>query len=111
MKAVWLEGPGGPETLRYGDRPDPEPGPGEVRVRLKAAALNRRDVSMRKSTASPFPYVGGSDGAGVVDKLGVGVSGLERGAEVVLFPSLGWFGGESAVLLHILSRIDPSIGV
>src|SRR5436853_615513 len=34
MKAVWLEGPGGPETLRYGDRPDPEPGPGEVRVRL-----------------------------------------------------------------------------
>jgi NADPH:quinone reductase-like Zn-dependent oxidoreductase len=96
MKEVWLEGPGGTEALRYGDRPDPEPGPGEVRVHLKAAALNRRDVSMRKSAGSPFPYVGGSDGAGVVDQLGAGVSGLERGAEVVLFPSLGWFEGEDA---------------
>lgn len=96
MKAIWVEQAGGAEVLQYVDRPDPEPGPGEVRVRLKTAALNRRDTSQRKNAASPFPYIPGSDGAGIVDVLGAGVTDLAAGAEVVIFPSLRWFGGEDA---------------
>lgn len=96
MKAIWLEQAGGPESLQYVDRPDPRPGPGEARVRLKTAALNRRDTSQRKNPATPFPFVPGSDGAGVVDALGEGVEDLAIGDEVVLFPSLNWFGGEDA---------------
>ncbi|HEX2173438.1 MAG TPA: zinc-binding dehydrogenase [Dehalococcoidia bacterium] len=96
MKAIWLEQAGGPDVLRYVDRPDPEPGPGEVRVRLKTAALNRRDTSQRKNAASPFPFIPGSDGAGIVDRVGPGVGDLAAGTEVVIFPSLNWFGGEEA---------------
>ena len=34
MKAVYLEEPGGPEAMIYGDRPDPEVAPGEVMLRV-----------------------------------------------------------------------------
>lgn len=77
--------------------PDPQAGPGEVVVALRAAALNRRDVFVRKGIApSPLPLIPGSDGAGVVRTVGGGVSGLSEGDEVVILPSLGWGGGEDA---------------
>ena len=97
MDAIVLSETGGPEVLRLGEAPDPTPGPGEVVVALKAAALNRRDVFLRKGIApSPLPVIPGSDGAGVVRSLGQGVGGVAEGDEVVIFPSLGWGGGEAA---------------
>ena len=66
-------------------------------VALRAAALNRRDVFLRKGIApSPLPVIPGSDGAGVVQAIGAGVSGLAEGDEVVILPSLGWGGREDA---------------
>ena len=38
MKAVYLEEPGGPEAMIYGDRPDPEVAPGEVMLRVYGSA-------------------------------------------------------------------------
>ncbi len=97
MNAVVLRETGGPEVLRIDTVPDPVPGPGEVVVALRAAALNRRDVFVRKGIApSPLPVIPGSDGAGVVRSLGPGVSGVAEGDEVVILPSLGWGGGEEA---------------
>ena len=34
MKAVYLDQPGGPEALVYGDMPEPEVAPGEVMLRV-----------------------------------------------------------------------------
>ncbi len=97
MNAVVLRETGAPEVLRLDSAPDPEPGPGEVVVALRAAALNRRDVFLRKGIApSPLPVIPGSDGAGVVRSLGPGASGVAEGDEVVILPSLGWGGGEAA---------------
>lgn len=97
MNAIVLGETGGPEVLRLGEAPDPTPGPAEVVVALKAAALNRRDVFLRKGIApSPLPVIPGSDGAGVVRSLGQGVGGVAEGDEVVIFPSLGWGDGEAA---------------
>ena len=97
MDAVVLSETGGPEVLRVVTAPDPVAGPGEVVVSLMAAALNRRDVFVRKGIApSPLPVIPGSDGAGVVRSLGAGVSGLTEGDEVVILPALGWGGGEAA---------------
>ena len=47
MKAVYLEEPGGPEAMLYGDMPDPEVGPGEVMLRVYGSALNRSDIDRR----------------------------------------------------------------
>ena len=97
MNAVVLRETGGPEVLALGPAPDPEPGPGEVVVALRTAALNRRDVFVRKGIApSPLPVIPGSDGAGVVRSLGPGAAGVAEGDEVVILPALGWGGGEDA---------------
>lgn len=97
MNAIQLTETGAPDVLRIATVPDPEPGPGDVVVELRAAALNRRDVFLRKGVApSPLPVIPGSDGAGVVRSLGAAVSGVAVGDEVIIFPSLGWGGGEAA---------------
>lgn len=73
------------------DLPVPEPGPGEVRVAMKAAALNRLDLFVRvgwKGLDLAMPHVVGSDGAGVVDALGAGVSGYAPGDRVAIDPGV-----------------------
>lgn len=97
MNAVQLTEVGGPEVLRIQAVADPTPGAGEVLVELRAAALNRRDVFLRKGVApSPLPVIPGSDGAGVVRALGDGASGVAVGDEVVILPSLAWGDREDA---------------
>jgi NADPH:quinone reductase-like Zn-dependent oxidoreductase len=52
---------------------------------------------VRKGIApSPLPVIPGSDGAGTVRSVGEGVSGLREGDEVIVYPALGWGGGEAA---------------
>lgn len=91
MQAIRMNEPGGPEVLVLEQVPDPAPAPGEVVVSLKAAALNRRDVFVRKGVAKvPLPLTPGSDGAGVVHAVGAGVTGVSEGDEVIILPSLAW---------------------
>jgi NADPH:quinone reductase-like Zn-dependent oxidoreductase len=80
VKAIVLREEGGPEVLRYEEVPDPQPGPGEVLVALRAAALNRIDVWIRRGLPSvPKPRILGADGAGVV---------VSTGERVVIDPTL-----------------------
>ena len=74
MKALVLNELGGPENLLIQDIKEPEPAEGEVRIRIKRAALNRRDVwiTVGKYPRVQLPSVGGSDGAGIVDSVGLG---------------------------------------
>lgn len=74
--------------------PIPEPGTGQVRVKIKTAALNHRDLRLARTRTDNKPVVLGSDGAGILDKVGPGVDlgehDLRLGSEVVINPSLGW---------------------
>jgi zinc-binding alcohol dehydrogenase/oxidoreductase len=89
LKAIVIHEDGGPEVLRYEDVPDPVAGPGEVLIRMRAASLNHLDVWTRKGLPSvPKPRILGADGAGTVEALGDGVSGLEPGQAVVINPGL-----------------------
>jgi NADPH:quinone reductase-like Zn-dependent oxidoreductase len=95
MKAIVLHAPGGLERLELVDIPDPGvPGPGEIRVRLHASSLNYHDygvVSGRMPTEERrIPM---SDGAGVVEAVGEGVTEFKAGDPVVscFFP--GWLEG------------------
>ena len=85
MKAAYIESTGAPEVIRYGDLPDPEPKAGEVRVKVLAVAVNPIDTYIRGGAvpmALPIPFVPGGDVAGVVDKLGPGVSRFRVGDRV-----------------------------
>ena len=75
--------------LVFEDVPDPSPATGEVLIRLHASALNHLDVWIRKGLPSvPKPRILGADGAGVVEALGNGVGGFERGDRVVINPGV-----------------------
>jgi NADPH2:quinone reductase len=89
MKAVWYERTGdAPTVLTVGEMPTPVAGPGEVRVRLEASGVNPADVGRRAGSyrAMEFPRViPNSDGAGIVDQIGDGVTRLTVGQRVWLF--------------------------
>ena len=85
MKAVIVGSFGGPEVLRYADLPDPEIGPGDVLVRMRVVGLNFADIYRRRGEAPvvpPAPPVLGYEGAGVVERVGAGVSGFRPGDRV-----------------------------
>jgi NADPH:quinone reductase-like Zn-dependent oxidoreductase len=89
VQAVRIHEDGGPEVLVLEEVPDPVAGPGEVLIRLRASALNHLDIWIRKGLPSvPKPRILGADGAGVVEALGEGVSGVERGQRVVINPGI-----------------------
>ena len=89
MKAVWYERTGAPlDVLTFGELPTPQAGPGEVRVRLHASGVNPADAGRRAGSyrAMEFPRViPNSDGAGIVDQLGDGVTRLTIGQRVWLY--------------------------
>src|SRR3954453_15313886 len=92
MQAIVLRDLGGPEHLRLETAPDPQPGPGEVVVRVRAAALNHRDVWIRKGLYAgiKLPVILGSDGAGEAAAAGAGVDAKFVGQKVVITPGLDW---------------------
>ena len=59
MRAIEMQGAGGPEVLVEGVRADPQPGAGELLVRVTASGVNRPDVLQRKGAYAPPP--GASD--------------------------------------------------
>lgn len=55
MKAVVMNGTGGPEVLSLGTAADPEIGPDDLLVRVRACALNRADLLQRRGLYPPPP--------------------------------------------------------
>ena len=91
MRAIVFEKHGGPEVLRYTDAPEPDPRFGEVLVRVHACALNHLDLWVRRGLPGvpiPLPHIPGSDVAGVVEKIGAGVTNVKPGQKVLLAPGV-----------------------
>lgn len=97
MKVYELQGPSGVEGMALVEKPTPSAGPGEALVRLTAATINYRDLlTIRGGYGSrqKFPLVPLSDGAGVVEAVGAGVSALTPGDRVIGSFFQSWRGGE-----------------
>ena len=85
MKAAFLESPGAPDVIRFGELPTPTPRQGEILVRVKAAALNPIDVYIRAGAVAmtlPKPFITGTDVAGTVESTGPGVRRFKAGDRV-----------------------------
>lgn len=90
MKAAYYEkfGPAS-KVIQVGEFPTPTPGPGEVLVRMKASGVNPSDTKKR---AGAFPdlldqgaVIPNSDGAGVIEAVGVGVPKSRIGQRVWVY--------------------------
>jgi D-arabinose 1-dehydrogenase-like Zn-dependent alcohol dehydrogenase len=89
MKAAQISKPGA--DFEIVERKIPEPGPGQVRIKVQACGICHSD-SLTKEGYWPgiqYPRIPGHEVAGVVDKVGDGVSEWKNGQRV----GVGWHGG------------------
>jgi NADPH2:quinone reductase len=92
VKAIRVHRTGGPEVLRLEDVPIPEPGPGQLLVRVEAAGVNFTDIYHRTGLYKvKFPFTPGREGAGVVERVGQGVTTARPGDRVVSESALGTY--------------------
>src|SRR5437762_1782296 len=82
-KAIRLHQTGGPEVLRWEEVEVGEPGEGQARVRHTAVGVNFVDTYHRSGLYPlPLPTGLGSEGAGVVEAVGPGVTHVKPGDRV-----------------------------
>lgn len=83
-KRIQFSRTGGPEVLELVEVAPAEPGPGEVRIANRAVGLNFIDIYFRTGLypAPSLPSGLGTEGAGVVDAVGEGVTHLKAGDRV-----------------------------
>ena len=88
MKACVFKAIGAP--LEVVELPDPAAGPGELVVRVKACGICGSDLHAATTAKAQLPAgtVMGHEVAGVVEEIGAGVSGFERGDAVVVMSYL-----------------------
>lgn len=120
MKAAVITGHGGLEVVQVMDSlPIPEPGAGEVRIQMKAAALNRLDLWVRLGWPGlklNMPHITCADGAGIVDKVGAGVTQFVPGDRVCIDPTIVdpddpalMTGLENQARIHLLGETVPGV--
>jgi NADPH2:quinone reductase len=82
-KAIRIQQTGGPEVMQYVDVEVGAPGPGEAQVRHHAIGLNFIDCYFRSGLyPTPMPTGIGTEGAGVVEAVGEGVTHVRPGDRV-----------------------------
>jgi NADPH:quinone reductase-like Zn-dependent oxidoreductase len=87
VKAFLIHQHGDLDQARYEEIDDPEIQPGYVRVRTQATALNHLDLWVVRGLPGrelQMPHVLGSDGAGIVEETGEGVSRFSVGDRVMI---------------------------
>ena len=94
MRAMVIDGFGGPEVFHMGDIAVPKPGPGEVVIKLAYCSVNPADWKCREGWLAQFfeykfPFVVGFDGAGVVSAVGEGITDYKVGDRVVTASNQG----------------------
>jgi NADPH2:quinone reductase len=85
MHAAFINQPGPPDSLQYGELPTPKPGPNQVLVRIAVSAVNPIDTYIRAGVvkmATAFPYIPGCDLAGTVEAVGSSVTRFKPGDRV-----------------------------
>jgi NADPH2:quinone reductase len=108
MKAILVHEFGGPEVLKLEEVPTPKPAEGQVLVRVHAAGVNPYDTYMRNGTYAvkpPLPYTPGSDGAGVIEAVGPGVTKVKPGDRVYMAKTVTGTYAEYAIALE--SQVHP----
>ena len=99
MRALNVAAPWGLDAIKVVELPDPKPGPGQVLVRMKAVSLNYRDLLMingmygRGAASTTDVITPFSDGCGVVEAVGEGVTRFKAGDRVATLFFQGWVSG------------------
>lgn len=111
MRALSVTEPWGFDQIQVVEAPDPVPGHGEVLVRMRTVSLNYRDMLMvmgmygRAPTASVTAITPFSDGCGVVEAVGPGVTRVKPGDRVATLFFQAWDAGPPT-----LEKLSSALG-
>jgi len=106
-RAIRIERFGGPEVMQLVDVSVPEPGPGEVVVANEAIGVNMLDTYVRKGMYPvTLPSGLGAEGAGRIEAVGAGVTGLAPGMRVAWIAHAPYNGYAEARVVSAL-RVLP----
>ena len=95
MKVAALKAPGGLDKIVIEEREKPSPKAGEVLVRVRASSLNFHDFAVVAGMIRcPDGRIPMSDGAGVVESVGEGVTRFKVGDEVLSLFFPNWDAGK-----------------
>ncbi len=97
MKAVLCKAFGPPESLAIEEVEPLKPGKGQVVISVKACGVNFPDtlIIQGKYQSKPsFPFIPGSEVAGIVKEVGEGVDHVKVGDQVIAFTGVGGFAEE-----------------
>jgi NADPH:quinone reductase len=97
MKAVLCKAFGPPESLVIEDVEALKPGKGQVVISVKACGVNFPDtliIQGKYQSKPPFPFIPGSEVAGIVKELGEGVDTFKIGKGVIAYIGVGGFAEE-----------------
>jgi NADPH:quinone reductase-like Zn-dependent oxidoreductase len=101
MRALQFTQYGPADLLHVAEVAEPHAGPGQIRIAVRASGVTPADAGLRAGRFGqrlplPLPHVPGVDAAGVVDEVGEGVVGVQRGDEVFGLVDLARLGGANA---------------
>ncbi|MDF3292518.1 NADP-dependent oxidoreductase [Streptomyces silvisoli] len=119
MKAIVVRAYGGLENLEIAEVPERKVGPDDVLVRVRAAGVNPVDWKIGKGYLDAmltvyFPFIPGWDLAGVVERVGPGVTEFAPGDEVYGYARMdyvqhGTYAELASVPLRTLARKPASL--
>ena len=113
MRAIVCRRLGPPPVLAVEGLPEPEPGAGEVQVAPRAAGISFVDVLMVAGgyqLKPDLPFIPGLEAAGIVRKVGPGVTGLAPGDRVMTAHRPGAFAELAVVGAGRAYRIPDGVG-
>jgi putative PIG3 family NAD(P)H quinone oxidoreductase len=112
MKAVLLDGFGGPDVLKIGEIDKPTLKENEVLVKVVATSISGPDLVQRKGKYPPPPgdsEILGLEVAGTIEDLGKGVTGWNTGDRVMSLVGGGGYAEYAAAYASHLIRIPDSM--
>ncbi|OIR16254.1 quinone oxidoreductase 1 [mine drainage metagenome] len=108
--AIRIHQTGGPEVLKWEEIEVGSPGPGQVKLKQTVVGLNYIDVYHRTGLYPvPLPAILGTEGAGVVEAVGEGVTHLKVGDRVAYASVIGSYAEARLIAADRLVKLPGNI--
>jgi len=114
MKAIRIENPGVDYRLALDETPMPRPGAGEVLIQVRAAGVNRADISQAQGRYPPPPGASdilGMEVSGEIAEAGEGVAEWQVGQQVCALLAGGGYAEFCAAPAECVLPVPKGIGV
>jgi len=110
MRAIVVHGPGGPEALRFEQHEQPSAAPGQLLVETAAIGVNFIETYQRSGVYKvDYPFVPGSEAAGVVLEVGEGVTGFAVGDRIATSGATATYAEMFVVAAEQVARVPEKV--